>query len=94
VDGNDQCGQLLHFSRAEPLRLGDEENQAMGQGVEMSEYNHMELTEVLRSIESTRKKCEKATEKLREGSSQRTLTARQISAFLLAEELITEKFVE
>ena len=60
----------------------------------MREYNHAELTEALRSIESTRKKCEKAIEKLREGSSQHTLTARRIAAFRLAEELITEKLME
>ena len=60
----------------------------------MSEYEIHELREALRSIESTRKKCEKAIEKLREGSSQHTLTARRIVAFLLAEKLITEKLNE
>jgi ribosomal protein L17 len=66
----------------------------MEQGEEMSQYNHAELTEALRSIESTRKKCEKAIEKLWEGSSQHTLTARRIAAFQIAEELITEKLKE
>jgi hypothetical protein len=60
----------------------------------MSEFGIFELKEALRSIESTRKKCEKAIEKLREGSSQHTLTARRIVAFRLAEELITEKLKE
>ena len=60
----------------------------------MSEYNHAELTEALRSLWSTRKKCEKAIEKLREGSSQHTLTARRIAAFQIAEGLITEKLKE
>jgi hypothetical protein len=58
----------------------------------MGKYNHTDLADALRSIESTRKKCKKAIEKLREGSSQHTLTARRIAAFLLAEELIKEKW--
>lgn len=36
----------------------------------------------------------KAPEKLREGSSQHTLTVRRIAAFQIAEELITEKLKE
>jgi ribosomal protein L17 len=66
----------------------------MEQEQEMSQYNRAELAEALRSIESTRKKCEKAIEKLRESSSQHTLTTRRIAAFRLAEELIAEKLME
>ena len=50
-----------------------------------------ELNEALRSIESTLNKCEKALTKLREGTSQHTLTARRIEAFRVAVTLIKEK---
>ena len=50
-----------------------------------------ELSEALRSIESTLSKCEKALTKLREGTSQHTLTARRIEAFRIAVTLIKEK---
>ena len=50
-----------------------------------------ELNEALRSIESTLSKCEKALTKLREGTSQHTLTARRIDAFRIAVTLIKEK---
>ena len=54
-------------------------------------YNRRELTEALRSIQSTLGKCEKALPKLREGSSSHTLTARRIDAFKIAIMLIKEK---
>jgi hypothetical protein len=47
-----------------------------------------ELSEALRSIESTLGKCEKALTKLREGMSQHTLLIRRIEAFNIAVELI------
>ncbi len=50
-----------------------------------------ELSEALRSIESTLGKCEKALLKLREGTPQHTLTTRRIEAFKIAVELIKEK---
>ena len=50
-----------------------------------------DLSEALRSIESTLSKCEKALTKLREGTSQHTLTARRIDAFRIAVTLIKEK---
>jgi len=50
-----------------------------------------ELSEALRSIESTLSKCEKALTKLRAGTSQHTLTIRRIDAFRIAITLIKEK---
>ena len=50
-----------------------------------------DLHEALRSIESTLSKCEKAVTKLREGTSQHTLTIRRIDAFRIAITLIKEK---
>ena len=50
-----------------------------------------DLSEALRSIESTLSKCEKALTKLREGTSQHTLTIRRIAAFRIAIILIKEK---
>jgi len=50
-----------------------------------------ELNEALRFIESTMSKCEKALTKLREGTSQHTLTTRRIEAFRIAVTLIKEK---
>ena len=47
-----------------------------------------ELAEARRSIDSTLRKCEKALEKLRPGSSSHTLTVRRIRAFQIALALI------
>jgi hypothetical protein len=47
-----------------------------------------DLVEAVRAIESTIGKCEKALLKLREGSSQHTLTKRRIAAFRIAVGLI------
>lgn len=54
----------------------------------MISYTRDELEEARRSIESTLHKCEKAMEKLREGTPQRTLTDRRIRAFRLSLSLI------
>ena len=51
-------------------------------------YTPEELAEARRSIDSTLRKCEKALEKLRPGSSSHTLTGRRIRAFRIALELI------
>ena len=56
----------------------------------ISDRQH-ELSEALRSIDSTLKKCEKALVKLREGSSSHTLTQRRIEAFNIAISLITRE---
>jgi len=53
--------------------------------------NQQDLREALRAIESTLSKCEKALAKLREGTSQHTLTKRRIEAFRIAMMLIKEK---
>ncbi len=58
-------------------------------GDEMSSEH--DLSEALRSIESTLSKCEKALLNLREGTPQHTLTTRRIEAFKIAVELIKEK---
>lgn len=47
-----------------------------------------DLREALRAIGSTIGKCEKAQEKLREGTPQHTLTKRRLAAFTIAVELI------
>lgn len=46
------------------------------------------LREALRAINSTIEKCEKAQEKLREGTPQHTLTKRRLEAFYIAVDLI------
>ena len=51
-------------------------------------YTPEELAEARRSIDSTLRKCEKALEKLRPGSSSHTLTVRRIRAFQIALALI------
>ena len=43
-------------------------------------YTREELAEARRSIDSTLRKCEKALEKLRPGTSPHTLTVRRIRA--------------
>ena len=47
-------------------------------------YTREELAEARRSIDSTLRKCEKALEKLRPGTSPHTLTVRRIRAFRIA----------
>ena len=51
-------------------------------------YTREELAEARRSIDSTLRKCEKALEKLRPGTSPHTLTVRRIRAFRIALALI------
>lgn len=55
------------------------------------EYTKEELEEASRALKSTLGKCEKAQEKLREGTSQHTLTKRRIAALKIAVDLIGEK---
>lgn len=55
------------------------------------DYTKEELTEALRALSSTLSKCEKAQEKLREGTSQHTLTKRRIAALKIAIDLMNEK---
>lgn len=57
----------------------------------MGNFSKEELHEALRSITSTRGKCEKALLKLGEGTPQHTLTARRIAAFTIAETLISDE---
>ena len=54
----------------------------------MDTYTREELVEAERSIASTLSKCEKAILKLRPGSGQHTLTARRITAFQIALDLM------
>ena len=54
-------------------------------------YTRGELAEARRSIDSTLRKCEKALEKLRPGSSSHTLTVRRIRAFQIALALIDQE---
>jgi len=82
-----------------PLSMWGELVETDGEAVRRFEYvddktgtdRQDELSEALRSIESTLSKCEKALTKLREGTSQHTLTIRRIDAFRIATELIKEK---
>jgi hypothetical protein len=60
----------------------------------MVQYTKTELEEAIRSIASTIGKCEKAREKLAEGTPQRTLTDRRIKAFKIAIELIEKQLKE
>lgn len=55
------------------------------------DYTKEELAEAARALSSTLSKCEKAWEKLREGTSQYTLTKRRIAALKIAIDLINEK---
>ena len=57
-------------------------------------YTPEELAEARRSIDSTLRKCEKALEKLRPGSSSHTLTVRRIRAFRIALALIGRELGE
>ena len=82
-----------------PLSMWETSIEVDGNTVKRFEYieAHIEtddqqnLSEALRAIESTLSKCEKAHAKLREGSSQHTLTKRRIEAFRIASALIIEK---
>jgi len=57
----------------------------------MSKYNSEELQEAKKAIASTLGKCEKAFEKLQEGTSQYTLMERRVAAFRIALGLIEEE---
>ena len=57
-------------------------------GEQAMRYTREELAEARRSIDSTLRKCEKALEKLRPGTSPHTLTVRRIRAFRIALALI------
>jgi len=57
----------------------------------MKTYTKNELDEAYKSISSTLGKCEKAFEKLKQGTSQHTLMQRRIEAFRIALELIEDK---
>ena len=82
-----------------PLSMWDNQLEVDGNTVKRFEYigenietdNLQDLSEALRAIESTLSKCEKAQTKLREGTSQHTLTKRRIEAFRIASALIREK---
>ena len=82
-----------------PLSMWDNPIEVDGKTVKRFEFvgenmgtdNQQDLNEALRAIESTLSKCEKAQTKLREGTSQHTLTKRRIEAFRIASALIKEK---
>ena len=82
-----------------PLSMWENPIEVDGKTVKRFEYvdgsvvseKRQDLKEALRAIESTLSKCEKALTKLREGTSQHTLTKRRIEAFLIASVLIKEK---
>lgn len=57
----------------------------------MGDFSQEELAEALCAINSTISKCEKALPKLREGSSQHTLTIRRIKAFKIAVDLLNRE---
>jgi len=54
----------------------------------MGNYTRNELDEAFRAISSTLSKCEKAFEKLEQGTPQYTLLKRRIKAFHIALQLI------
>lgn len=58
------------------------------------EYTQEELKEALRAITSLISKCEKAQEKLRQGTSQWTLLRNRIKAFHISSSLITKALEE
>ena len=64
------------------------DEELMGWLREAWRYTREELAEARRSIDSTLRKCEKALEKLRPGTSPHTLTVRRIRAFRIALALI------
>ena len=57
----------------------------------MDNYTKNDLEEALYTITSTISKCEKAFEKLKEGTSQHTLTKRRIKALYIANSLIARE---
>jgi len=56
----------------------------------MEEYTKQDLEEALRAIASTLHKCEKAFEKLREGTPQHTLAKNRIKALRISINLINK----
>lgn len=54
----------------------------------MQRFTQEELSEALRAIDSTIRKCEKVQPKLKEGTSQHTLLVRRIKALEIAAVLI------
>jgi len=82
-----------------PLSMWNDPIEVDGKTVKRFEYagandepdNQHDLREALRAIESTLSKFEKALAKLRDGTSQHTLTKRRIEAFRIASMLIKEK---
>ena len=63
-------------------------------GEHRMEYNQEELKEALRAIESMLGKCEKAQEKLAQGTSQWTLLKNRIRALEVSAELIRREIGE
>lgn len=57
----------------------------------MGQYTKEELSEALRAIGSTIRKCEKVLPKLQPGTSQYTLLVRRIKALRISSELIEGK---
>jgi len=60
----------------------------------MEEYSKMELEEAHKAILSTLNKCEKTEPKIKEGTAQKTLITRRISAFKIALSLIEKSIDE
>ena len=60
----------------------------------MDKYSQTDLTEGIKSLQSTLKKCEKVILKLKAGSSSHTLTTRRIDALKIAIALMSEKLQE
>ena len=54
----------------------------------MADFTREELSQALRAIDSTLRKCEKVLPKLREGASQHTLLLRRIQALRIGAALI------
>lgn len=82
-----------------PLSMWENLIEVDGETVKRFEYvsendasdRQYELREALRAINSTISKCEKAQEKLREGTPQHTLTKRRLEAFYIATALIEKE---
>ena len=85
-----------------PLSMWENPIELDGKTVKRFEYigesnnsdRHHDLQEALRAINPTISKCEKAQEKLREGTPQHTLTKRRLEAFYIAVELIERELGE
>ena len=67
---------------------GDTSQREDRMGERRMEYSQEELKEALRAIQSLLGKCEKAQEKLAQGTSQWTLLANRIRALEVSAELI------